>query len=209
MKNTFFAPLALLLAAGLATPAAADDFYKEPWFWGTTGLVTGGVLGYAIGHDASPRSHAPYHSSYRSSPYRGGYDYDYDYHDKTSAPVHLTGAYYVRDKRAFPFYRKTEIYPVASTMPRISKPQAVSMASASATLPPAHVSQPEDSSAEKQPIFIEIGDNNQDVSITINGRDSASGEEKETEVATVPNQSESLPGRMVDIEIPAGDTTEE
>jgi hypothetical protein len=114
----------------------------------------------------------------------------------------MTGAYYVHEKRIWPFYRKTEVYPIASTMPRVYKPQAVSLAELTGYdvwEPPRNAGNLEDE-ADSRGINIAIGDNNENVTINIDGRKQNSDEPME--LVTVPNHSGKLPGRVVDVEVP-------
>lgn len=195
MKRLF----GILSAAALAftIPATASaDWYEEPWFWGGTGLLTGGVLGYAIGRDSGR------HQQQRAVvPYRYGYEPGYYYDD---APVHLTGASYVREKRAFPFYRKTEIYPLASTMPKVFQPQAVSVAEPGKYRLGGDAT--EDSPRKSDGVSIQIGDNNENVTITVGTTERTEDDTTETATLAVPNQEERLPGRMVDEEVVTTET---
>ncbi len=181
----------LSLAGVLAVPgfARADKWYQSPWFWGGTGLVGGGVVGYVIGKETSrPRAYAP-------APYsQPAYGY------ASSGPINSTGATYYREKWAFPFYHKIESYPIASTMPFVYQPQAVSMAGA--WEPEAHVyreSPPADAADAPRDLSINIGDNNQNVNISLGGKDLSLVESKPAPVEQVYNNPSTVGSRVVDV----------
>lgn len=197
----FARPLVLIaLAAGLLAPSAsfADKWYQSPWFWGPAGLVTGGVVGYAIGRDSRP-SHGHHYNHYPSQGYAQPI-----YH---GGPI-STGATHVDETRVWPFYRRTRIYPIASHAPVTFTPQSVSMTEFYRERGERYVNT--EAEAEK-PVSVSIGDNNQNVSITVNvdkdGRTSTySNAEKENILNYKPNAKN---GRLVDraVRMPVGAET--
>ncbi len=215
MKTT--AVLITALAAAVAVPTAAQaSWYESPWFWGPTGLVLGGVAGYAIGHDQGRRTspvHHPRHH-YGPSPYY------------TGGPVYYTGGTYHRETRVWPFYRRTESYPIARTTPLVYQPQAVSLARPASPyqqhgIYPAsagyrtydydwdyRTAEPQ----EPSQINVTIGDNNQDLVIYAGGQDARREGNSGRELVTVPMENTNtvsaqrgLNGRMVDVRLNASD----
>lgn len=184
-----FVTAGIVVALAAPQPALADKWYQEEAVWGAAGLATGGIIGYVIGRETSrPR--------YPTYPYpAAGYD-------PYTGPMHGTGAYYVRDKRAFPFYRKTEIYPIASTMPAVYQPQTVSMAGFSEYVPVANVRQ--DNQGQPRDITINVGDNNSNITVNFNGTDVTT--RRNNGVTSLRNNPNTLPGnRIVDTtSIPRG-----
>ncbi len=196
------------LAAAVALPAAAEArWYESPWFWGPTGLVVGGAAGYALGKDQARRS-VPHHHHAPSPYYTGG-------------PVYYTGGTYHRETRFWPFYRRTESYPIARTMPLVYQPQAVSLAHPVSTYHPHDVvytgrsfgydwDRRESDKPEPTQINVTIGDNNQDVVINVGGTETRAGKNSGEEWVTVPMENTvngrlGVNGRMVDVRVNASD----
>lgn len=184
------------LLVGMMTPglAPAEKWYHEGWFIGSAAFAGGGLLGYIVGRETAP-DRTVYGPAYYTARYDDG-------------PIHSTGGYYVRDKRAFPFYRKIEIYPVASTMPRVYKPQAVSVVNAADW--PALARSAEKNGDESLPstVNVTVGDNNENVTIYVMGSEVREEDEFDKEIVQVPNHPKSLPGRVVDVkvDVPKEDT---
>ncbi len=232
----------ITLAAGLslcfAPTQSQADWTDDNAFWGIVGFGTGYMLGssnYCNTYRPRYRSHYSNYNygyynrhHYRRPRVSFGYSYSssscytpayrptyvqsypsYEYNTTTTAPA------YYREKRAFPFYHKVEVYNSAPTTPVVSRPEAVSLAD-NPELTPSSLqrasmqsdqtdSQPAQTE-EKPRIEINIGDNNSDVNISV-GLDSNSGTEKEVSwnrspasaVVAVENNTTTRRGRYVDL----------
>ena len=203
-KISGFISVALLAAViSGAAPARvqAEKWYDNKWVWGGTGLVVGGIIGNEIGKAHERRHQARYAAPYYApAPYYyrqpGPYYYD-------GGPT-LTGASYTEETRVWPFYRRTKVYPIASTTPAVYTPQNVSMA-----VPVANFDDMESNVYGEEPqaqrdLNINMGDNNSNVTINLNGAEVARvpGEEQPVEkVQNYPNShpsSKRLSHRVVD-----------
>lgn len=200
MKTIQFAAVTLAVALAIPSAASARKWYNEPGVWGGVGLVTGGAIGYALGrHDSRPAYYppppAPVYAQRPNYGYGGG-----GYGPSAqSGPIYTTGAYYVRDKRAFPFYRKTEIFPIASTMPMSSNPQSYSVSSSQVQAWDA----PRAAAAAESAANVNIGNNNSNVTVNVGGSNAA-GQARavEYDTVTVRNNPRTLPpNRVVDLRV--------
>ncbi|MCC6547529.1 hypothetical protein IT570_10215 [Candidatus Sumerlaeota bacterium] len=190
--------LILSLLGILAVPSLshADKWYHSPWFWGSAGVVGGGVVGYALGRESARPYYAPaaypaYVPAYAPVAY--------------SAPpaVAPSGDTYYREKWAFPFYHKIESFPVRSTMPVIFQPAAVSMAS-SANLEPvrnviSNSDRVADSGAVARDLTINIGDNNQNVHINFDKGSYQTADGPDPAIDQVYNNPATVGSRVVDV----------
>jgi hypothetical protein len=157
-------PLICTLIAGLvftaATPnvAHADKWYQSGWVIGSAGLLVGTVVGYELGRSSRDRHTRVYH-------------HDYYYHSPRVTPV--THYYappprndvYVDETRVWPFYRRTRIYPIAPSGAVIER------ATSSAWAPGFAPGEQMVTGSGRQtdaPVNVSLGDNNQNINVTIN-----------------------------------------
>lgn len=170
------------LAVAMLIPAAqvqAGKWYDNKYVWGGTGLVAGGVLGYAIGRDSSRPHYAP---SY--GPSYGG------------------GDGYFKETRVWPFYRRTEYIPVMNTGPVTFTPQAVSYGDVMLrSLAAANAQSP-----EPQEVNVTVGNNNENVTIVVGGSDKTVNAAKATVITK--NNIEGTRVRVVDVKVDDKDAKE-
>ena len=185
MRFSLIAVPALVAMMAFASPVQADKWYRSPYFWGGTGLVVGGVIGHEIGR-ANSRPVYYDHANYSYSPYVGRYG----------------GDTYYKETRVWPFYRRIESYPVANTR-SLGIGQGTDNAGILAS---SRYDRESTDSRDERQVNINLGDNNQNVSIVVEGR---SREVKEFRRATVENTGQVPRGRMIDTLVPVEPAAEE
>lgn len=160
-------PLILLGTLALPSLSNADKWYHSPWFWGSAGVVGGGVVGYVLGRESA----RPYYAA--PVPYAPAYVPAYAPITYAPAPPPASGGdTYYREKWAFPFYHKIESYPVRSTMPQVYQPASVSLASGNYE-PPRNVQagDSDQGGAIARDLTINVGNNNENVNINLGRHD--------------------------------------
>ena len=189
---------AALIAVPLALPGSAHagghghghQWYDSNWFWGSTGLVVGGAVGYALGQeDASYYYPAPTYYS----PTTGG-----------GEAAASNGTVY-KETRVWPFYRHIESYPVANTAPISVSPQSVSYGEA--------MMQSRGVDQQSQPVTVNVGDNNSNVTVNL-GPDGSTQMRTSDTVYVVENNVPGAGRRVIDMRgkqvvvLPAAPATE-
>lgn len=167
MKKAGLATAVLLTGIAVTTAptaAMADRWYENRWVWGGTGLLLGGIVGHEIGRHNERNRHS---DLYYSQPLYGAPAYAGPYY--SHGGPYLTGHSYTRTTRVWPFYSRTTTYPVAAMSAPTITPAAVSMTDPRYGFgyDAEHRSQQDEPAGDVQ---ISIGDNNQEVSISVGGR---------------------------------------
>lgn len=188
--------LPLCLAAALLVPATslrADPWYQSGWVIGGAGLVAGTLIGAAITDS--------YHSSRADRYHRDRYHHEPRpvYH-RQHGDIRTSTTSYVEETRVWPFYRKTRVYPV--THRTNYRTEAVSMGWRLYE-DPAYTRTPRAprGEEERQSVNVSIGDNNENVSITIGGESRAQEQRQPTRTITVPNHMTRPTNRAVDLQV--------
>lgn len=183
MKSLTFALVAVLLAL-FASPAAAD-WYDNKWVWGGTGVLLGIGLNELAHRDRHKEYvyYDPYYErSYRYGPYKRAYVY--------------SGDVYRKETRVWPFYKRVETYPVADIHRSFGRDQAVSAGDMHQSWSGDGPTSSQQTAGVPASVNVDIGDNNQNVNVTIGG---AEMKESEPEpIAMEPIDAKTLPGRVVD-----------
>lgn len=192
MLNIKSLMLIALVAATTLTPVRSSAGDDKLW-WGLGGLAVGSVAGYAVGHETGSWNRQP--AYYAQPSYCGPTTYYQD-----GLPV-MTGQSYYKETRVWPFYRRVENYPIASTSARLGRSQAVSMADGPRWV---ESGSPEDNA---QPIQVDIGDNNSNINITVGGKAQDTSKEA-TEIVPVVNGTDAAGKRVVNTPMTASKARE-
>lgn len=163
--STFISALAVAVAFSLSAipgESRADRWYDSKYFWGGSGLLVGGLVGYNWGHSDGSRYRDNYHSY---SPVAYPYTVPGTPVGYIPGGPYLTGGTYFKETRVWPFYRRTESYPVAAMGPPQWRGQAVSMVDLEG---PAGYSRANESGTPNE-VSINLGDNNSNVVINVGG----------------------------------------
>lgn len=161
--------LALTILVFLLPPSQApsESWYKKDWAIATGGALAGGAIGYTLGkHNQS----APSQYSSDGTPH------------------------YYREKRAFPFYKKIESYPILVSPVNPNGMQAIS-----AVNDPSYESESETNGESPYTISIYIGDNNNNVSVSVSDELLKKNNSETTQYLTMANNDNTTPGRKVDV----------
>lgn len=187
MKYTSI-PLIVLLTIALSipvTPAHADKWYHSGWVIGGAGLLVGTVIGASIA-DSGRSSRTV--RTYETRPV-----YVQEGHSR------FVTSTYVEETRVWPFYRRTRLYPVVG---RTSYDhEAVSMAwrlREGSSQQSTH----QQSQGQKSGVEINVGDNNQNINISVSTDDRGERREIRYRTETIPNDATGSTRRMVDLKVP-------
>lgn len=185
--------LPLLLVAALlvpATSAQANKWYQSGWFIGGAGLLAGTLIGAAIADSSRADRHHRDRYYYEPRPVVYGQHGD----------IRTVTTSYVEETRVWPFYRQTRVYPV--THRTNYRTEAVSMGWRLYEDPGyARTSRFARDAEEKQSVNVSVGDNNQNVSITIGGEARVREEKQPMRTITVPNHMTRPTNRAVDMKV--------
>lgn len=214
--KTLTLPVVLLLTVALLFPASqaqAGKWYQNGWVIGGTGLLVGTVIGATVvdSHHRSrhaPRTHYHHHQQpvYRyHQPAQPVYVVQEPQYHTPHSPRFVTTSY-VEETRVWPFYRKTRVYPVIR---RASYDQeAVSMAwRLRSDWDQRHGGGETTSQQSRSGVEINVGDNNQNVSINVTTNDRQERREVRYQTVTIPNDATGRTSRMVDVHVPVEEET--
>ncbi|MCC5874757.1 MAG: hypothetical protein JJU11_00930 [Candidatus Sumerlaeia bacterium] len=194
MKYTSI-PLIFLLTVALMIPVNhvhADKWYHSGWVIGGAGLLVGTVIGASIADSGRSSRHV---RTYETRPV----------YVQESSSRWVTSTY-VEETRVWPFYRRTRLYPVIGRSSYDH--EATSMAWRLREGYSQQSSQHGQSAGQKAGVEINVGDNNQNVNISVSTDDKGERREIRYRTVTIPNDATGSTNRMIDLKVPEGEEVE-